>query len=293
MRFQQTKHKSCYLSTRHKTKYSIITKETTTKIIIKSRLRQEMKMKTVAIFYATKGGMGDVGKFAIALAQEREPKLNVRAIALSIEESEGKDIGSDVDVTYSDSREKMEKILTTTEILKIDVADESAEMKIREALEDVDAVVTCLGNREPKMERWCSLGTRKVINAMKAKNVKRLVCLSSMGIGKDYLKTSPILVLWSFLLSTVLRSVRKDLKDLEKAVCESDLDFALVRPVGLSPTEEPQGYCDHLLSRDDGNLKIGLAKSDAASFMLNEALHPTIHGRDVTIGYSMSRSKKP
>jgi len=252
-----------------------------------------MKMKTVAVFYATKGGMGDVGKFAIALAQEREPKLIVRAVALSIEESEGNGIGSDVDVTDSETRKKVEKILNTTEIVKIDVADESAEMKIREALEDVDAVITCLGNREPSMERWCSLGTRKVINAMKAKNVKRLVCLSSMGIGKDYLKTSPLTALWSFLLSTLLRSVRKDLKDLEKAVCESGLDFALVRPVGLTPSEKQQGYCDHLLSRDDGNLKFALAKSDAASFMLDEALHPTIHGRDVTIGYSMSRSKRP
>jgi putative NADH-flavin reductase len=251
-----------------------------------------MKMKTVTVFYATKGGMGDVGKFVIALAQEREPKLNVRAIALSIEESEGNGLGSDVDVTDSEIREKVEKILNTTETQKIDVADESAEMKFREALEDVDAVITCLGNREPSMERWCSLGTRKVINAMKANNVKRLVCLSSFGIGKDYLKTSPVTAIWSFLLSTVLRSVRKDLKDLEKAVCESGLDFALVRPVGLSPTEKPQGYCDHLLSRDDGNLKFALAKSDAASFMLDEALHPTIHGRDVTIGYSMSRSKK-
>jgi hypothetical protein len=133
-----------------------------------------MKIQTVAIFYATKGGMGDVGKFAIALAQERVPKFNVRAIALSIEESdEGNDIGADVDVTDSETREKMEKLLNAIEILKIDVADESAEMKITEALEDVDAVITCLGNRQPSMERWCSLGTRKVINAMKAKDVNR------------------------------------------------------------------------------------------------------------------------
>jgi nucleoside-diphosphate-sugar epimerase len=252
-----------------------------------------MKIQTVAIFYATKGGMGDVGKFAIALAQERVPKFNVRAIALSIEESdEGNDIGADVDVTDSETREKMEKLLNAIEILKIDVADESAEMKITEALEDVDAVITCLGNRQPSMERWCSLGTRKVINAMKAKDVKRLVSLSSMGIGKDYIRISPLTCIWSFLLSTLLRSVRKDLNDLEKAVGESGLDFVIVRPVGLTPERAPHGYCDHLLSRDDGKLEFALAKSDAASFMLDEALHPTIHGRDVTIGYSTSRSNE-
>jgi len=251
-----------------------------------------MQTKTIAILYATKGGMGDVGKFAMTLA-ESEPSLSCtfRPIALSIEgSSEGMDLGLEVDVEDTDLKEKTEKLLRTIEnnIVKIDVMKDSAETEIGNAIEGADAVISCLGNRQPKMERWSSLGTKKVIGAMKAKNIKRLVSLSSMGIGKDFLKTTLLTVLWGAMLRTVLRSVRKDLTALEKDVSESGLDFVLVRPVGLTPSEPPRGYCDWLLSKEDGKLDFMLSKSDAATFMLREALDPTLHSREVTIGYSSS-----
>ena len=83
--------------------------------------------RTVAVLYATKGGMGDVGKFAIALAQEQlEPACNVRAIALSVEgesSSEGTaDIGIDnVDVEDPELKAKIETLLASvkTDILTI------------------------------------------------------------------------------------------------------------------------------------------------------------------------------
>jgi hypothetical protein len=253
-----------------------------------------MKTKTVAILYATKGGMGDVGKFAMTLAQ-LEPSLscNVRPVALSIENSsEGADKGLEVDVEDLVLKEKTEKLLGTMEdnIVKIDVAKDSAEAEIGNAIEGADAVISCLGNRQPQMERWCALGTQKVVFAMKSKNIKRLVSLSSFGIGKDFLPTAPLTVLWKFLLKTLLRSCRKDLVALENEVRESGLDYVLVRPVGLTPSEPPQGSCDQLLSKKDGSLTFLMSKSDAADFMLREALSPSIHGKEVTIGYSPSRS---
>jgi len=112
-----------------------------------------------------------------------------------------------------------------------------------------------------------------------------------MGIGDDFLKTTPLTCVWRFMLSTLLRSARKDLYALETDVRESGLDFVLVRPMGLTPSELPQGFCDRLLSREDGGtLEFMLSKSDAAAFMLKEALYPTIHSKAVTIGYLPSRS---
>jgi len=253
-----------------------------------------MKTKTIAILYATKGGMGDVGKFAMTLAGlDLDPSLscNILPIALSVEgSSEGADKGLEVDVEDLTLKEQTKRRLRAIEgdILKIDVSKDSAEVEIGDALEGagVDAVISCLGNRELSMERWCSLGTRKVVGAMKTKNIQRLVSLSSMGIGKDFLKTTPLTILWKVMLGTVLRSARKDMYALESEVRESDLDFALVRPVGLAPSEPPRGSCNQLLSRDDGTLQFMLSKSDAAGFLLREALAPTLHGREVTIGYS-------
>lgn len=253
-----------------------------------------MNTKTVAILYATKGGMGDVGKFAMTLAG-LEPSLscNVRPIALSMESSsEGSDKGLEVDVEDLELKKKIEHLLDTMQddIVKIDVSKDSAQAEIGAAIEGADAVISCLGNRQPKMERWCSLGTQKVVGAMKAKNITRLVSLSSMGIGEDFLKTSPLTLLWTGMLRTMLRSAHKDLYALETEVRESGLDFAIVRPVGLTPSEPPQGSCDQLLSKHDGNLQFMLAKSDAAAYMLKEALTPTIHNKEVTIGYLTTRS---
>jgi len=255
-----------------------------------------MMTKTVAILYATKGGMGDVGKFAITLSKI-EPSLscNIVPIALSIENSsEGTDKGLEVDVVdQPDLKKATEELLGDFEssILKIDVAKDSAEQDIADAIAGSDAVISCLGNRQPSMERWCSMGTQKVIAAMKAKKVERLVSLSSFGIGDDYLKTSAISILWRGMLRTILRSCRKDLVSLEKTVRASGLDYVLVRPVGLTPEEPPQGSCDHLLSKEDGNLDILMSKKDAAAFMLSEALDPTIHNKEVTIGYSTTQKK--
>lgn len=252
----------------------------------------------MAVLYATQGGMGDVGKFAVALAREQQHgyRCRVRVIALSVGEGDGgtTDPGKySVDVEDEDSRAHMEDFLTgiRDEIVEIDVASESAEQQISASLGGVDAVISCLGNRQPKMERWCALGTTKVLDAMKSTNVDRLVCLSSMGIGTDdFLKTTVLTCLWAFLLRTFLRSVRTDLTAMEEAVAASGLDYLLVRGVGLTPSERPRGSCDALLSREDHGVGFMLAKSDAAGFLLREALAPTLHGRAVTIGYSEPRS---
>mmetsp|Transcript_16295 Transcript_16295/g.19313 ORF Transcript_16295/g.19313 Transcript_16295/m.19313 type:complete len:260 (+) Transcript_16295:511-1290(+) len=246
--------------------------------------------------------MGDVGKFVMTLAR-LEPSLscNIIPIALSVENSsEGTDKGLEVDVEDPTLKTNTEDVLVTMSdtINKIDVANDSAEKEIGDAIEGADAVISCLGNRQPSMERWCALGTRKVVSGMHTKNIRRLVCLSSMGIGKDFMKTTPLTVLWAVMLKTCLRSARKDLYGLEKVVRESDnLDFVLVRPVGLTPQQPPQGSCDHLVSKPakgtNSGLQFMLAKSDAAAFMLGEALAPTIHSREVTIGYFTTFLPKP
>mmetsp|Transcript_10399 Transcript_10399/g.22086 ORF Transcript_10399/g.22086 Transcript_10399/m.22086 type:complete len:277 (+) Transcript_10399:304-1134(+) len=147
--------------------------------------------RTVAVLYATSGGMGDVGKFAVALAREQQAGeaaasgWQVRAIAMDSNDGANNGFGTSVDVEDEESKEKVDNWFVPYEMIKIDVASDSSERKIRESLEGVDAVISCLGNRQPKMERWCSVGTKKVINAMKANNIRRLVSLSSMGIGKD------------------------------------------------------------------------------------------------------------
>ena len=137
------------------------------------------------------------------------------------------------------------------------------------------------------MARWCESGAIAVMGAMKNKGLQRLVMLSSFGIGEKHLPTSAFTIFWQFLLSTAFRSTKKDLVAMEKAVMDSNLDYLLVRPMGLTPEEPPKGKWHLLTGPGQGKFKsISVSKEDVAAFMLKECREPTIHRAGVTIGCS-------
>eukprot|EP00286_Rhodomonas_abbreviata_P021343 CAMPEP_0181314952 /NCGR_PEP_ID=MMETSP1101-20121128/15102_1 /TAXON_ID=46948 /ORGANISM="Rhodomonas abbreviata, Strain Caron Lab Isolate" /LENGTH=259 /DNA_ID=CAMNT_0023422099 /DNA_START=21 /DNA_END=800 /DNA_ORIENTATION=- len=256
-----------------------------------------MAARTVAILYGTKGGMGDVGKFAVMQAL-KTPGLTVRPVALSMEAEEGEDNGVLVDfdkcpktkhrcpadVDDADARAKLKASFDGIEIQKMDIAADSTQSKLEKTFEGVDAIVMCTGNRQPGMARWCTLAAEKVIAASNAKGVKRVVVLSSMGIGDDYLPISFIKCLWWCMLQTMVRSAKNDLIAMESAIMASDCDFLIVRPMGIDPSEKATGKWKLVQNRGEGGLPITVSKEDVAAFMLSEALTPSIHKKAVTIG---------
>ena len=120
---------------------------------------------------------------------------------------------------------------------------------------------------------------------MQQKGVKRLVQLSSMGIGDDKVQYGFIKGLWWTLLRTLLRSAHHDLITAEKIVTDADpsLDYLLVRPMGLTPSEPPRGSWG-VLHKERGYLPASVAKSDVALFMLEQATNPTLIQTAVTVG---------
>lgn len=154
----------------------------------------------------------------------------------------------------------------------------------------MDAVVACIGSRQPGSKfpelkaRWCKSGADIVSKAMAATGVQRLVLLSSFGINDDFTPFSAIKLLWSAMLNTSLRQSKKDLYAMEACVCATELDYVLVRGMGLTPEAPPTGKWKVLSARGQGRLGISIAKSDVAQFMLNEALEPSFHRQPVTVG---------
>lgn len=239
--------------------------------------------RCVAVVYGTKGGLGDVGKFVAAQAFKRAG-VQARVIAMSALSTEGDDRGFQADVHDDSIRQQLQKDLEQIPIHYIDVESDSAQTELKRLFDGVDAVVSCLGNRQPGMSRWLATGARKVTAAMSASNVSRLVQLSSFGIGDDFMPISPIKVLWASMLRTVLNSARIDLNELENVVRESKCDYLLVRTVGIDPGCAPKGKWKILTSRNDGKVILTIAKADVAMFMLEEALSPKLHNTAVTIG---------
>lgn len=249
--------------------------------------------RRLVILYATKGGLGDVGKFALIQGAAGLGDWEVCAAALSDEGLEGDDLGLQIDVDpkefKADAEERLKGAVEKLSVVKVDVRAEGFKGKLEELLDGADACLACLGNRQGNMARWMGDVAKTLVEVMSAKAVHRLVILSSMGIGEDFLPLGFIKILWGFLLLTFFRSARNDLIQLESAVEQSTLDYAMVRPMGLSPEEPPVGRWHILESWDDGSLGITIAKKDAAAFMIEEAISPTIHRQAVTLGQKPSK----
>jgi len=241
-----------------------------------------MTTQTVAVLFGIKGGLSDVGKFAVEHALKMSG-VKVRPVALSLENEEGSDYTIDADIADKQALAQLKQAFSGVKYTRLNIGDDSAQSKLEEVLDGCDAVVSCLGNRQ-NHAIWCNLGAQKLVAAMQARKVHRLVQLSSMGIGDDYLPMSPIKALWWCMLRTSNKSSYKDLVAMEATVLSSELDFVLVRPMGIDPDEKPQGSWKILQRRGEGKLPITVAKQDVALFMLTEAIKPSLHQQCITIG---------
>lgn len=226
--------------------------------------------------------MSDVGKFAAALAVKKLGS-STRIIVLA-PTAEDPNMEMDADVTDDSLRNELKADLETSSLTRIDIDADDAQEKLDEALQGVGTVLACLASRQASLSRWLERGAKMVRTSMEKNSADRLVVLSSFGIGQDFTSFSAVKVLWHAMLRTWLRSTRKDLIALEAVVQGSELDYLIVRPGGLTPSEPPVGKWKLLTAPKQGGLGISIAKKDVAEFMLNEATSPTFHRTAVTIG---------
>ncbi|MCB8984559.1 MAG: SDR family oxidoreductase [Ardenticatenaceae bacterium] len=132
-----------------------------------------------------------------------------------------------------------------------------------------DAVVCSLGSTADNPGDVVSRGTQNIITAMQAAGVKRLVVVSSIGVGDS---KDQVPLAFKVLMKTVLKAAMEEKEKQEAAVRASGLDWVIVRPGGL--TDGPY----------TGNYKFGLEKSikagqisraDVAEFVLNQLTDDT------------------
>ncbi|MRD73929.1 NAD(P)H-binding protein [Rhodocyclus tenuis] len=106
-----------------------------------------------------------------------------------------------------------------------------------------DAVIVCLGDSSnPVLVRLgmkrstarniCEAGTANIVDAMQDAGVKRLICVTAYGMADTRRKLSPAFRAWHFAMQ--LDAQLADKERQERIVRASDLDWTLVRPVGLT-----------------------------------------------------------
>lgn len=125
--------------------------------------------------------------------------------------------------------------LPGVETVRGDVRDPDV---VTSALSGSDAVISCLGVRlgQP-VGTIRSTGTRVLVNAMQRVGPRRLVVVSTVGVGSSKPRQSgPARVLWPRIVG-VDRLAEADLAEQE--VFASDLEWTVVRPPRLVDSNTP------------------------------------------------------
>jgi nucleoside-diphosphate-sugar epimerase len=110
-------------------------------------------------------------------------------------------------------------------------------------------------------------GTRNIIQAMQNRGVRRLVCLSTLGVGDSW---DNLNWFWKRLMfGLLLRRAFADHVAQERYVTESGLDWIIVRPGAYTDGDRTGAY-RHGFSATATGPKLKISRADVADFMLKQ-----------------------
>jgi putative NADH-flavin reductase len=186
------------------------------------------------------------------------------------------------------------KLSNKVRVVKADLAapDPAA---IKSAVEGADAVLSGLGPRPLSETGIASRGTRAIIEAMQATDVRRIVVVSAAPIGTVPSPGHPkppkydpgdgffMRNLFSPLTKAALRKPYADLAVMEDIVRDSGLDWTIVRPPRL--TDKP--LTGTYRTAFGQNLRRGLfiSRADVAHLMLHVLEQPETAKQAIGIAY--------
>jgi putative NADH-flavin reductase len=163
------------------------------------------------------------------------------------------------------------------EILGGDIRDPA----VADALVDgVGAVLSALGARDKGEATIFSSGTKSLVEAMRRRGVRRLIVLSSFGVGDS--RRDAGLLFGRLLVPLFLGEVYEDKERQEELVRRSGLDFTIVRATRL--TDGVATYSYRVGERVPFSLRAGaVSRHDVAHFMLRQLEDTRYLGRAVSI----------
>jgi len=159
-------------------------------------------------------------------------------------------------------------------IMKGDIFEIST---VKRAIQGQDAVICSLGTSELGKTTVRAEGTENIIKAMKENNVNRLVVVSAHGVAESW---STLSFINKLFFATLLHSSRQDHEKQEAVVKESDLDWTILRPSGLTDTPKTENYA---IGEDIKPITSRIARADVAHAIVKEVHDKTFIGKAVTI----------
>jgi nucleoside-diphosphate-sugar epimerase len=187
-------------------------------------------------------------------------------------------VAADHDVTVVARGSSKLEIPSTVKLVRGAVDDESL---LTDAFRGCDAVLSSLGLKLPGLSPFAkpedpSLLDRSsvaIAHAMKAAAVKRLLFVSSTGVG-DSASLMPAFFK-AFVATTALRTAFAALDRMERVFFASGLEVCAVRPTGL--TDGPATGTVVVPTKLVGQAQI--ARADVAAWMMQTVTQPSIPTR--------------
>lgn len=150
--------------------------------------------------------------------------------------------------------------------LEVITGDVRSPDTVANTIRGQDAVLSALGMYGRKPNTELSDAMRTLVGAMEQERVKRLLMVSSVGVGETKGQLGPLYNL--LLLPLLLKETFADKETAETVVRESPLDWTIVRPGRLTNGRFTGTY----RSGPDaakGRLLPRIARAEVADFMLN------------------------
>jgi hypothetical protein len=250
--------------------------------------------KRLVVLYGI-GGLSDVGRHAILAALEQPSVSNITVITEYPDLLNEKQWECGCQPPHTNPATDHPDKVHVIELTSAWDSDGNHVDLLKQHLAGADAVISCLGHRQPgwknkelkKRGIVSAVANQQIIEAMKATpGLDRAVVISSMGVQEDW---PPMEFHWAgtimkWLFQGPCKKTFKDLTQMELSYKSSDIDYLFVRPTGISEERIPENKW--ALQQKKGADVVGMdfAKMDCARFMVQEALNPTMHKRGVVIG---------
>ena len=161
--------------------------------------------------------------------------------------------------------------------LKVMTGDIYEFTAVTQAIQGQDAVICSLGTSELGKTTVRSEGTANIIRAMEENHVNRLVVVTAMGVAESW---STLSFVNKLFFATLLRNARQDHEKQEVVVKESDLDWTIIRPSGLTDTPLTESYAigENILAKTSR-----ISRADVAHAIIKEVHENTFVHKAVTI----------
>jgi putative NADH-flavin reductase len=168
-------------------------------------------------------------------------------------------------IAYARNRESVKLVHSNLRIVEGQLNEKD---KLKSVIAGADACISALGGASLTKHSFEFMqGIGNIISAMEEEKVKRLIYLSSLGVGDSrYFIPQPIRF---FIIDLMLRVPMADHNTNEGRITKSRLDWTIIRPGGLTNGAKT-GNLKHGSESPKLKGSSSISRSNVAAFMLNQ-----------------------